>query len=89
MKHRLLGFDSKKNNSQKEAKNNEVAASPMLSVVSPQKSHLRLSNSPDKHHSFLADTRNRKLQEWGETLAEDDWELLAEFEEENSRKGHF
>ena len=33
--------------------------------------------------------RNKKINEYMEALTEEDWELLAEFEEEQSRKGHF
>ena len=41
---------------------------------------MKLSGSPE---------RNRKLIEFVETLNDEDYELLADLEEEHSRKGHF
>jgi hypothetical protein len=38
------------------------------------------SNSPEKYG--LNDSKMRRLQEWAELLVEDDWDILADFEEE-------
>ncbi len=43
-------------------------------------SPVKLSGSPE---------RNRKLIEFVETLTDEDFDILADLEEENMRRGHF
>lgn len=90
-KHRLLGFeaqakkkDSKDLKDLRDVKGANETPAPQTNSSSPSKRGLAsLSSSPEK------DMRNRKLTEWAETLTEDDWEVLATFEEEQQRRGHF
>lgn len=52
-----------------------------IAALSPTKQGIfSYSNSPDK---------NRRINIFAEELEEDDYEFLADLEEENSRRGHF
>jgi hypothetical protein len=52
-------------------------------------------SSPLKHDSKMLGSvtsspeRNKRILEFVDSLSDDDYEVLADLEEENSRRGHF
>jgi tubulin polyglutamylase TTLL4 len=73
-KMRLLGFDPK-------AAKEDKTASPATTSIPSHSSPLKSSHgSPE---------RNRKVMEFFDSLSDEDYDLIADLEEEHSRRGHF